>query len=208
MVRIRTVLLALVAAALLVGVSPGGAMAVDLRATKGVLHVYHPATAPTLVEGSGLGAVRTFYAPISADGRTGAGYYMTGTLTTVVVGRPDGNEVRAANLAFVFGDEANQMIIGGVSLYPPTGATIAVGARTIRPIIGGSGIYSGARGYVLTTNLGADGWTHVFHYTTRWRPEPLVRASRAAAASVIAQVRPRPAPPSSTSMASPSIRRQ
>ena len=37
--------------------------------------------------------------------------------------------------------------------------------RTVRPVLGGSGIYDGASGQVISTNLGADGWTHVFRIT-------------------------------------------
>jgi len=50
-------------------------------------------------------------------------------------------------------------------LYAPAGATLAPGARTVRPVIGGSGDYKGARGQVVSTNLGANGWTHVFDIT-------------------------------------------
>jgi len=165
--RIRSIVLAVVVAVGLASAAPAAVMAAEHPAKSGIVQVYHVAVAPSLVQGSGLGAVRTFFVPISANGKTGDGYYMTGTLTTVTVGRADGNEIRQSNLTFVFGGETNQMVIGGISLYPPTSATIAAGAKTIRPIIGGSGIYDGARGYVVTTNLGADGWTHVFHYSTR-----------------------------------------
>lgn len=124
--------------------------------------VYHQAVDPIAVTGSGIGTVRTFFAPIAVDGEPGDGRYFTGTLTTLATGLRGNQEVRASNLVFVIGDEANQLVIGGISLYPATGATIAAGTRTTRPIIGGSGIYAGATGEVITTNLGADGWTHVF----------------------------------------------
>ena len=87
---------------------------------------------------------------------------IAGTLTTLATGLPGDQELRASNLVFVIGDEANQLVIGGISLYPAAGATIAAGTRTTRPVIGGSGTFAGATGEVVTTNLGADGWTHVF----------------------------------------------
>lgn len=124
--------------------------------------VYHQAVDPIAVTGSGIGTVRTFFAPIAVDGKAADGQYFTGTLTTLVTGLKGNQEVRASNLVFVIGDEANQLVIGGISLYPAAGATIAAGTKTTRPIIGGSGIYAGATGEVVTTNLGADGWTHVF----------------------------------------------
>lgn len=126
--------------------------------------VYHQAVAPIAVSGSGIGEIRTFFAPIAVNGKAADGQYFTGTLTTMTEGMTGGQELRAANLAFVFGSEENQLIIGGISLYPATGATIAPGTKTVRPIIGGSGIYNGARGQVVSTNLGANGWTHVFTF--------------------------------------------
>ena len=124
--------------------------------------VYHQAVAPIAVTGSGIGTVRTFFAPIAVDGESRDDQYFTGTLTTLVTGLKENQELRASNLVFVVGDEANQLVIGGISLYPAAGATLAPGTRTTRPIIGGSGDYAGARGQVISTNLGADGWTHVF----------------------------------------------
>ena len=161
--RIKTIILAVIVALGLVVPTAATASAADQHAHHRIVRVFHPATSPTLVQGSGLGTVRTFFVPISANGKNGDGYYMTGTLTTVTVGLASGDEIRASNLTFVFGTETNQMVVGGISLYAPANATISVGAKTIRPIIGGSGIYDGARGYVVTTNLGADGWSHVFH---------------------------------------------
>jgi len=125
--------------------------------------VTHGAVAPTLIQGEGLGAVRTFFIPTTVKGKSGPQYYLTGTLTTVAVGMPNDQELRTSNLTFVFGDEANQIVVGGISLYPASSATLTTGQKTIRPVLGGSGTYDGARGYVLSTNRGADGWTHVFH---------------------------------------------
>ncbi len=52
-------------------------------------------------------------------------------------------------------------MLGGISLYPPTGDTLSVNTQTIRPIIGGSGIYQAASGLVISKNLGDAGWSHV-----------------------------------------------
>lgn len=161
--RFKSIVLAFIVALGLVVPTAASAAAAGHHPHDRVVRVFHPPTSPTLVQGSGLGAVRTFFVPISANGKNGDGYYMTGTLTTVTVGLASGDEIRASNLAFVFGSETNQIVVGGISLYAPANATISVGAQTIRPIIGGSGTYNGARGYVVSTNLGAAGWSHVFH---------------------------------------------
>ena len=126
-----------------------------------MVRVYHAAVAPTSITGSGIGTIRTFFIPIAVDGVAADGQYLVGTLTTLAEGVSDGQELRSSNLTFVVGDEANQLVVGGVSLYPPAGATLALGQRTIRPILGGSGTYDDARGQIISTNLGPDGWTHV-----------------------------------------------
>ena len=117
---------------------------------------------PTAVTGSGIGTVRYFAMPIAVNGVAADGQYMTGTLTTLDVGVPGGQEIRASDLNFVFGSSENQLIVGGIAIYPAAGATLADGARVVRPVIGGSGKYAGAVGQVISTNLGSKGWTHVF----------------------------------------------
>ena len=127
-----------------------------------VVRVYHQAVTPTATSGSGIGMVRTFFIPIAVDGKAADGQYLTGTLTTLAENVSDGQELRASNLTFVFGEEADQLVVGGISLYPPAGATLAPGTKTVRPVLGGSGKYDGARGQVISRNYGADGWTHIF----------------------------------------------
>jgi hypothetical protein len=128
--------------------------------------VTHAVVEATSTTGTGLGVVRTFYIPIEVDGVAADDQYLTGTLTTLADGVSGGMEVRASNLIFVFGDEANQLVVGGISLYPQKGATLSVGQETVRPIVGGSGTYDGVMGQVVSTNLGDQGWSHVFHITT------------------------------------------
>lgn len=127
-----------------------------------VVNVYHQAVSPIAVSGSGIGTVRTFFIPLAVNGKAADGQYLAGTLTTLDTAMPGNQELRASNLTFVLGAEANQIVVGGISLYPPAGATLAPGQTTIRPVLGGSGTYEGARGQVVSTNLGANGWTHVF----------------------------------------------
>jgi len=154
------VLIALVATIALVGVA--GPAHADQRNGITTVTVYHQPVTTTSVTGAGLGTVRTFFAPTAVNGKAADGQYLTGTLTTVTEGLPGDQEVRASNLIFVFGSIENQLVVGGASLYPAAGATLAVGARVVRPVIGGSGRYAGAAGQVISTNLGDTGWTHVF----------------------------------------------
>ncbi len=142
----------------------GVAVPAQAQSNKGIttVTVYHEPVITTSVTGTGLGTVRTFFAPTAVNGKAADGQYLTGTLTTITLGLPGNQEVRASDLIFVFGSIENQLVVGGASLYPAAGATIAVGARVIRPVIGGSGIYAGAAGQAISTNLGVDGWTHVF----------------------------------------------
>jgi hypothetical protein len=140
------------------------ASASELERTETV-RVYHEAVQPTATSGSGIGAVRTFFIPMAVDGMPADGQYLAGTLTTLAEQLPNGQQLRATNLAFVFGTEADQLVVGGISEYPVAGATLAPGQKTIRPVLGGSGKYANATGDVVSTNLGANGWTHVFRLT-------------------------------------------
>lgn len=148
------------------GLSLMGAAPASARERVEIVTITHAPTAPTAVVGTGLGTVRTYFVPTAVSGRkaptTG---YMSGTLTTIATGFPNGQEARSANLVFVVGSEPNQLVIGGLSLYNTDLSTIAAGTTTVRPVVGGSGIYSGARGTAVTTNLGDQGWRHVFRLT-------------------------------------------
>lgn len=128
--------------------------------------ITHAAVTPTLVTGSGLGTVRTFSAPITVNGKLNTGSYFAGTLTTIMLDTPTNQDVRSSNLNFVVNSSANQLVVGGVAVYPADGSTLAVGSKATRPILGGSGKFAGATGWVVTTNLGANGWKHVFHLIT------------------------------------------
>lgn len=130
-----------------------------------VVVVTHGVVTPTATTGSGIGTIRTFNIPIAIEGMESDHQYMLGTLTTLEVGVNGNEELRSANLNFVLGGESNQVVLGGISLYPPAGATIAPGNETIRPIIGGSGLYEGAAGQVVSKNMGNDGWSHIFSIT-------------------------------------------
>ena len=122
--------------------------------------------APTLVDngvpGNSVGDTRLF----RFDGTDEEGevvhtdWVMTTTALDVA---PDGFESRVATGVFAFGDVSNQLILEGAAFYPAAGATLKPSASTIRSIIGGSGTYAGATGWVKSTHLDDGTWTHVFH---------------------------------------------
>ena len=162
----RPLVAALAVALGLTLVTAPAASAKESPAKRSTVTITHAPVTPTAVIGSGLGTVRTYYVPTSVTGRKAPSTgYLAGTLTTIVTGLADAKELRAANLVFVVGSEPNQLVVGGLSIYTTDLSTIAAGDTTVRPIIGGSGIYSGARGSVQSTNLGDQGWRHVFRFT-------------------------------------------
>jgi hypothetical protein len=157
---LRTVSALFIGLAALIGVAVPAQAAANSGIT--TVTVYHQPVVPTAVTGSGIGTVRYFTMPTAVNGVAADGQYLTGTLTTLDTGVAGGQEIRASNLIFVFGKSENQLVVGGIAIYPAAGATLAPGARVVRPVVGGSGIYAGAVGQVISTNLGANGWTHVF----------------------------------------------
>jgi hypothetical protein len=159
--KIRNLLVIVVLSGLVVAVA---ALFASQQAVTEVT-VTHAVVTPTATIGTGSGTVRTFYVPIEVNGVSADDQYLAGTLTTLAEGIDGDRELRSSNLVFVFGEEANQLVVGGISLYPPAGATLAIGEETVRPVVGGSGSYSGARGEVVSTNLGDQGWSHVFRIT-------------------------------------------
>lgn len=160
--RMRALSVSLAAALMLAGASSTSYAA---ERTVTTINVYHQAVSPISVSGSGIGTVRTFFIPMAVNGKAANDQYLSGTLTTFAENVSGGLELRGSNLTFVFGNEADQLVVGGISLYPPAASTLAANSRTVRPVLGGSGKYSGARGQVISTNMGERGWTHVFKIT-------------------------------------------
>ena len=109
-----------------------------------------------------IGTVRLFHAPAQLEGG-GAGT-LEATMTTTAVDAPTtGVETRVTMLNFTFGNGADQLIMQGSATYPSAGSTIEVSAAAVRPVVGGSGAYAGARGSAESTHLPDGTWKHVFH---------------------------------------------
>src|SRR4051812_40373543 len=110
--------------------------------------------------GPSVGDVRTYYIPLTQSKKPAG--YLTGTLTTVAVGRPAaGMELRTSNLVYVIGRVSNQIVVGGVAAYAQAAPSVAAKSVVTRPVIGGSGTYAGARGWCVSTHFADGTWTHV-----------------------------------------------
>jgi hypothetical protein len=157
-----------VSAAQDVSPAPAGAAA-SPAATSGemIVTITHGPVQATLVDappqGASIGDVRYFSIPATDDaGRTGR---LTASLTTSSIDYPNpGDELRIAQLVFVFGaDMSDQLVIGGAADYPKDASTIQPGTATVRPVLGGSGKWAGARGWAESFHLADGTWKHVFH---------------------------------------------
>ena len=116
--------------------------------------------------GPSVGDFSAFYSPITRPGKKSTIGWWSGSLTTVAVGQPAADsQLRTTNFVFTIGRIENQIEVGGIASYPLTSPTLAKGTVTIRPVIGGSGRYDGARGYARTVHTVRDTWTHTFYVT-------------------------------------------
>ena len=85
-------------------------------------------------------------------------------MTTTGVDTPEvGVQARFVTGVFSFGHDGGQLILEGAALYPGEGATLKVSSSTIRSIVGGSGEYAGASGWVESIHSDDGTWKHIFH---------------------------------------------
>lgn len=137
-----------------------------------VVKVAHPAVTATVdpvTPGvASPGDVRTYYTKLTKPGKSAKIGFMTGSLLTTAVGKPSvGKELRSADLVFTIGKARNQMIVGGVAEYVQQAPTVAERTSVIRPVIGGSGKYDGARGWCESVHRTDGTWRHTFHVQVR-----------------------------------------
>ncbi len=113
------------------------------------------------VDGSTPGDERFFIIPATSP----EGGLLTGSLTVVAPDQPlPSQELRRSNLVFTFGAIEDQLTVGGVAIYEIDDPALALGKVVTRPILGGSGKFAGATGWVDTTHNEDGTWVHVFHY--------------------------------------------
>lgn len=129
--------------------------------------VTHPEVQPpTLLdlgdEGPSVGDQRLFHLDATSD--DGNAVTVEFVMITTAVDTPEvGVQTRVATGVFSFGNDGDQLILEGAALYPGEGATLKVSSSTIRSIIGGSGKYAGASGWVESIHHDDGTWEHVFH---------------------------------------------
>ncbi len=132
-----------------------------------IVTVSHPEVQPpTLLdlgdEGPSVGDQRVFHLDGTAD--DGSAVTIEFVMITTAIDSPEvGVQTRIATGVFSFGNDGDQLILEGVALYPGEGATLKVSSSTIRSLIGGSGKYAGASGWVESIHNDDGTWDHVFH---------------------------------------------
>ena len=84
------------------------------------------------------------------------------TLVKVATDADSNLERRATLLFFTFADRKDQIIAFGVADYTPSAPEFDAGQSVVRPVLGGTGKYMGARGQVTTTRSADGSYTQVF----------------------------------------------
>lgn len=116
------------------------------------------------IGGPGLtdGDLHVFSASFTgADGVSGTVY---GQMVTVDM--PDGDDLHAdrlVNLTFDFGDD-NTIVVAGQSKYPKDAQEMQANVGQPRPIIGGTGRYTGAAGELISQRNENGTYTHTLAY--------------------------------------------
>lgn len=138
-----------------------------LAAEPRVITVYHATVAMTTIPvnrggPASLGDLRVANAILTDRSGLRIGE-LHGTLITTAIDTPGpGDEIRQSNLVFQVGRPQDQIVVGGESAYPASSSTIATATTIVRPILGGSGRYAGARGTARTDHFDDGTWRHVF----------------------------------------------
>jgi hypothetical protein len=125
-------------------------------------------------EGPRVGDVRTASVETTNAAGDPLGRLEATLLTTATDTPADGDEIRLGTLVFTFG-ERGQVVVQGAADYPAQGSTIAAGASTVRPIIGGSGRFAGLSGDAVSSHLDDGSWTHELRFRGPWTDRAATR---------------------------------
>jgi hypothetical protein len=119
------------------------------------------AHADLATEGASHGDMLAFQAKFVMD--SGTAGVLNGLLITVDIadGELDLLEERIGQLAFDFGN-GDSILVAGQSGYPGTEHEMSADAPQRRAVIGGTGIYMGARGQITTTRNTGGSYEHMF----------------------------------------------
>jgi hypothetical protein len=130
--------------------------------------VYEDAPKMSLLDlgapGNSLGDVYHFSAPLHSERGGPVTGEVIGSKTLVKVAT-DANpnlERRATLLFFTFADGKDQIIAFGAADYTTSAPEFEAGQTVVRPVLGGTGKYMGARGQVTSTRNTDGSYTQVF----------------------------------------------
>jgi hypothetical protein len=130
--------------------------------------VYQDAPKMSLVDlgapGNSLGDIYHFSAPLHSERGGPVTGEVIGSKTLVKVAT-DANpnlERRATLLFFTFAEGKDQIIAFGAADYSPSAPEFDAGQPVVRPVLGGTGKYMGARGQVNSTRNADGSYTQVF----------------------------------------------
>ena len=156
------------AAALLLSALIAGCGARSANPSTETFTVYEDAPKMSLLDlgapGNSLGDVYHFSAPLHSE----RGGPVTGELIgskTLVKMPSDASpnlERRATLMFFTFADSKDQIVAFGAADYSPSAPEFEAGRSAVRPVLGGTGKYIGARGQVTSTRNSDGSYTQVF----------------------------------------------
>jgi hypothetical protein len=130
--------------------------------------VYEDAPKMSLLDlgqpGNSPGDVYHFSAPLrsSAGGQIIGEVFGSKTLIKLATDADPDVEKRGTLLFFTFGGGQDQIVVFGITNYSPTAGEFAAGQPVVRPVLGGTGKYLGARGQVTSTRNADGSYTQVF----------------------------------------------
>jgi hypothetical protein len=114
--------------------------------------------------GPSIGDTHSFRGSVYRPGTLHATGSIAGVGTTAAIDDPSpGRETRAVQLVFALPNLASQITVGGFAVYPMTSSTLARNSVTLRPITGGTGRFTGARGYLRTSHFAQGYFRQEFH---------------------------------------------
>ena len=150
---------------LVAGCASGSNTAAGSRTTEFTLiqQALHIDAADAGAKGDSPGDTEEVYAPLTRDGKPAghlSGVMIIEDMPNKVVGEADSEE-RLELLTFSLPD--GEIMVGGTALYPVGQQTMTVNEPAVRPVIGGTKTYLGARGELTTTRQPDQTYLHQFH---------------------------------------------
>jgi hypothetical protein len=155
-------------AALLVSILMGSCSPRSTNPARVTLTIYQDAPTLTPLDlgppGNSPGDAYYFSAPLhsSRGGPVTGEVFGSKTLVKLSDQGNSNSEKRATVLFFTFHGGQDQIIASGAVDYPPTAAEFNANQPVVRPVLGGTGKYIGARGQLASTRNRDGSYTQVF----------------------------------------------